>query len=383
MTSKKRKICILSGKRGGYGALTRTMNLIEKDPSLKLQLIVTDMHLSSKFGKTLLEVEKSFKVSAKIDMEQRDGSPLARTRALIKCLEKIPRALEKLKPDIFLCLGDRGEVLVSVVAAVNMGIPIAHIQGGDVSGNLDEFFRHAITKLSHIHFPSTRDSAKRIERMGEEKWRIFAVGDTHVDLIANRMYTKNHMVRKRFGLDRNEKYLILLQHPVSTEPEKSYSQMSQTLKAVKKIGLRAIVVYPCSDQGYEGIINAMRKFKKEKNFSFHKNIEAPDFLGLLSGAEVLVGNSSSGIIEAPHFKLPVVNIGKRQLGRIRDKNVIDVKGSWLDISEAIKKASSKKFRKSLKSCGKIYGDGRSAEKIVKTLKNIKINKKLLEKRMTY
>lgn len=383
MTFKKRKICILSGKRGGYGALMRTMNLIKEDPALKPQLIVTDMHLSPKFGKTLLEVEKSFRVSAKVDMEQLDDSPLGRTRALIKCLEKIPRVLQRLKPDIFLCLGDRGEVLVSVVAAVNMGIPIAHIQGGDISGNLDELFRHAITKMSHIHFPSTKDSAKRIEKMGEEKWRIFVVGDTHVDLIANKMYTKNHIVKKKFGLREKEKYLILLQHSVTTEPEKSYSQMLQTLKAVKKANLRTIMVYPCSDQGYQGILDAIGKYKKEKNFSLHKNIEAPDFLGLLSGAESLVGNSSSGIIEAPYFKLPVVNIGRRQLGRVRDKNVIDVEGDWSDIFKAIKKSLSKNFRKSLKGCGKIYGDGHSAERIVKVLKNIKINKELLEKRMTH
>ncbi|MFQ6049516.1 MAG: UDP-N-acetylglucosamine 2-epimerase [Candidatus Paceibacterales bacterium] len=379
-----RKICILSGKRGGYGALMRTMDLIKKDPDLELQLIVTDMHLSSKFGKTLFEVEKSFKVKAKVDMKQLDDSPLGRTEALIRCLEKIPHAFQKLKPDIFLCLGDRGEVLVSVIAAMNMGIPVAHIQGGDISGNLDEFFRHAITKLSHIHFPSTKDSAKRIEKMGEEKWRIFVVGDTHVDLIANKMHTQNHIVRKKFGLGEKEKYLILLQHSVNTEPEKSYSQMLQTLKAVKKTNLRSIIVYPCSDQGYQGIIDAIEKFRKEKNFSFHKNIEAPDFLGLLSGAEVLVGNSSSGIIEAPYFKLPVVNIGKRQLGRVRDKNVIDVKENSRKIFEAINKAlSDTKFRKSLKECGKIYGDGQAAERIVKVLKEIEINEKLMEKKMTY
>lgn len=384
-SKKIRKICVFSGKRGGFGALIPTMELIDQDPVLELQIVVADMHLSSKFGRTLSEVEKSFKVAAKIDMKQKDGSSLERTRALAVCLEKTAVALKKLKPDIFLCLGDRGEVLTSVIAANNLGIVVAHIQGGDISGNLDEFFRHAITKMSHLHFPSTKESAKRIERLGEEKWRIFVVGDIHLDLIAHQMFTPNLEVRKKFGLAEKEKYLILLQHSVNTEPDKAFGQMSQTLKAVKKTGTRTIIVYPCSDQGYEGIIRAINKFKNEKQFNIYKNIKAPDFLGLLSDCQVLVGNSSSGIIEAPYFKLPAVNISKRQQGRARDKNVLDVeKGGWQAIYRAIQKALfDRRFRQSLRSCGRLYGDGRAAESIVKALKKVKIDKKLLEKRMAY
>lgn len=382
---KVRKICILSGKRGGFGSLIRTMNLIVQNPNLELQLIVTDMHVSKKFGKTLVEVEKNFPVAAKIDMRQESGDSAARSEALGVCLQKITKVFQKLKPDIFLCLGDRGEVLSAVIAANNLRIPVAHIQGGDISGNLDEVFRHAITKMSHIHFPSTDDSARRIEKMGEEKWRIHVVGDTHLDLITNKMFTDNPSVRKKYGLTPHEDYFVLLQHPVNTEPEKSYSQMKHILSAVEKFGKSTILIYPCSDQGYDGIVKAINEYSKNPLFHIYKNIEAPDFLGLMSGAEVLIGNSSSGIIEAPLFHLATINIGKRQTGRLRDLNIIDVEGkNEQEISNAILYAmNNKEFRNNLKNCGKVYGDGKTAERIVKVLTQVKLDDKLFEKRMIY
>lgn len=365
--------------------MIRTMDLIEKDPDLELQLVVTDMHLSNKFGKTLCEVEKRFKVSAKIDMKQKSGKSVHRSEALGECLKGTSKVLEKLRPDIFLGLGDRGEILAAMIAANNLYIPVAHVQGGDISGNLDEVFRHAMTKLSNIHFPSTEESARRIEKMGEEKWRIYVVGDTHLDLIANKQYTGNLKARKKIGLGEKEKYLVVVQHSVNTEPEKAYTQMSRTLSAVGKINLRTIIIYPCSDQGYEGIIKAIGEHKKNKNFKIYRNIEAPDFLGLMEGAEILIGNSSSGIIEAPMFKLPVINIGDRQKGRLRDFNVVDIDGkNEAEIFNAIRYVmSNKEFNLSLKNCGKIYGKGQAAEKIVAVLKKIKIDEKLLKKRMTF
>lgn len=382
---RKRKICVLSGKRGGFGALVRTMQLIQRDPSLELQLVVTDMHLSDKFGKTLFEVEKLFPVKGKIDLGQKDGSSVERSVALGKGLSEISRVLKRLRPDIFLCLGDRGEVLAGVIAANNLGIPVAHIQGGDVSGNLDEVFRHAITKMSHIHFPSTDDSARRIMRMGEEEKRIHIVGDTHLDLIKARMYTKGPAVRKKYRLGAKEEFIIVLQHSVNTEPKLSFEQMRRTLKAVQEMGIRAIIVYPCSDQGYEGVVRAIQLYRREPQFQVHKNIDAPDFLGLMSEARALVGNSSSGIIEAPLFRLPAVNVGKRQQGRLRDFNVIDTPGTTVkEIFNALLVAlRDQEFRTSLKRCGKVYGDGRAAEKIVKVLKQVALGSALLEKRITF
>jgi len=380
-----RKICILSGKRGGFGSLIRTMRLINQDPGLELQLIVTDMHLSAQFGKTLVEVEKEFNVAGKVAMDQKNGNSEARSEAMGVCLRDMTKVIHDLKPDIFLCLGDRGETLVSVIAANNLRIPVAHIQGGDISGNLDEVFRHAITKMSHIHFPSTGDSAKRIEKMGEDMARIHVVGDTHLDLITNKMYTPNAIVRKQFNLGDDEKYVVVLQHSVNTEPEKSYDQMSRTLEAVDRIGHKAVVVYPCSDQGYDGIVKAIEEHQDNSKFQIHKNIEAPDFLGLMSGAETLVGNSSSGIVETPSFKLPTVNIGKRQTGRLRDFNVWDAEGNSVEeiIGAIHYVTTNKEFKDSLENCGNIYGNGSAAEKIIKVLKEVELGDELFEKRMTY
>jgi len=271
-----------------------------------------------------------------------------------------------------------------VILRNNLRIPVAHIQGGDISGNLDEVFRHAITKMSHIHFPSTKDSAERIKKMGEDEWRIHTVGDAHLDLIGSNLYTDEFEVREKYNLG-DERYIIVLQHSVNTEPECSYDQMQKTLTAVKKIEIKTLIVYPCSDQGYEGIIKAIEECKNDKNLYVYKNIDAPDFIGLMNNAEVLVGNSSAGIIEAPMFKLPTVNIGKRQNGRQRDRNVVDVEGETSnEISQAIERALyHEDFRDTLKQCGSIYGEGKTGEQIVKILKTIELGDHLFEKKMTY
>jgi GDP/UDP-N,N'-diacetylbacillosamine 2-epimerase (hydrolysing) len=380
----KRKICVISGKRGGFGALIRTMQLIEKDPDLELQLILTDMHLSREFGYTIKEVDGWFSVAEKVDIKQKNDTSVSRTGAMGLCMHKMAHAFNSLKPDILLIIGDRGEVFASAIAAANLNIPIAHIQGGDVSGNVDEVFRHAITKLSHIHFPATEDSARRIRKMGEEKWRIHVVGDVHVDLIKAKMYTPAKIVRARYRLSDNEDFMMVLYHPVTTEPENSYKDMKNVLKAVMRFNIKVILTYPCSDQGYQGIIDAINEVSHSEQFHIYKNIEAPDFLGLLSCTKVLIGNSSSGLIEAPYFKLPVVNVGKRQLGRLREENVIDVEPKTDSIYRAINMAfNDNKFHEKLKHCGHVFGNGKCAEKIVGILKNIEINKKLIEKRMTY
>ena len=178
-----KRICVWSGKRGGFGALTPTMQAIRDHPDLELQLVVTDQHLYDRFSRTVREVEEQFPISAAIDMGQSGDSNQDRAQAIGRCLEQSAAVLAELKPDILLVIGDRGEVFAACIAAHNLRIAIAHVQGGDVSGSLDEPVRHAITKLAHIHLPSTASSAERIRRMGEEDWRIHVVGDTHVDQI--------------------------------------------------------------------------------------------------------------------------------------------------------------------------------------------------------
>lgn len=378
------KVCHFNGKRGGFGALKRTLRMIADDPDLELQIVVSDMHLSDKFGKTLREVQGEFKIDALVDMEQKGDSPADRSEAMGVCLKDVSRVLEELRPDLLLVLGDRGEVLSAVIAAVNLRIPVFHVEGGDVTGNLDEVFRHAITKMAHIHFPSNTEAAERIRKMGEEEWRIHIAGDAHIDPIASGEFCPNAEMRSKYGLG-DGRYLIVLQHSVTTEPEKAKDQMTETMAAVEKTGLPAIVIYPCSDQGYGGIIEAIEQYRKNPQFKIYKNIPAPEFLGLLSGAEAIVGNSSSGIKEAPYFHTPAINIGKRQMDRPRDRAVIDVPEAEREgIFAAINRARTDAgYREGLAICQNLYGDGRCAETILKIIKETPLDARLFEKRMSY
>lgn len=360
------------------------MQAIDADEDLELILIVTDQHLYEHFGGTVKEVETWFKVGYKLYLDQKDDKPVSRSIAIGKCVQKMSETFEESKPDLLLVLGDRGEVLAGVIAAVNMGIPIAHIQGGDISGCVDEFVRHSITKLSHIHFPSTETSAKRIENMGEEKWRIHTVGDCHLDEMASGHFTQPAEIEKKFDLNLKEPFVLCLQHPVTTEPHKSYDQMTALLESLKKFKHQTVVVYPCSDHGYEGIIRAIEEHREEPWLRIHKNIDCHDFWGLENVASVFVGNSSAGLIETPFFKVPSITIGKRQEGRERAENCLYADSNVESITEAMTTAlENESFKSSVKNCSQPFGDGKSWEKMFNVMKNVEIDDKLFEKKMTY
>ncbi len=378
----KRRICVWSGKRGGFGAMTPTMNLIADHDDMELKVVVTDQHLYDRFGRTVEEVEGRFRVDAAIDMGQEGDSNADRGRAVGVCLTKSIDVLADLAPDILLVIGDRGEVFAAGIAAHNLRIPIAHVQGGDVSGSLDEPVRHAITKLAHIHFPSTELSADRIRRMGEEDWRIHVVGDTHIDQIILGDVTPEEELRRRYGLS-DEPFVLVLQHSDSTVADQSGAQMAETMAAVSDAGVRALLVYPCSDQGFEGIIGEIEKAANPPLVTVHKNIPAPDFVGLQKLAAALVGNSSAGLIEAPYFGLPAVNIGDRQIGRERAGNTLDVAYDRAAISQALDQAFDQGFRKKLCDLTPPFGDGTAYRRIVEVLAGVELGPALLNKRMTY
>jgi len=257
-----RHLAVLTGKRGGYGAMKPMLKLIEADPALKLSLIVTDQHVNPKFGATIAEVEKDFTVAAAVDLEQRDGSGPARARAIGMCLSKMAAVLDELRPHILVLYGDRGEVIATAIAALHLGIPIAHLQGGDLSGNMDELIRHAMTKLSHLHFASNEDSAARILGLGEELWRVHVVGDNHIDQIVARDYTDAETLRERYAISPVERPLLVLQHPETTRKRDNYADMRATLKAVLALGRRTLIIYPCSDQGYEEVVRAIEEVRR-------------------------------------------------------------------------------------------------------------------------
>jgi GDP/UDP-N,N'-diacetylbacillosamine 2-epimerase (hydrolysing) len=379
-----KKIFVLTGKRGGFGAMKPMLRLMRDEPTIDLQLVVTDQHLSHAFGNTVEEVEKEFKCSAKVDLQQEGGTPLNRAQALGVCVTKMSQVLSDLKPDICVLYGDRGEVLASALVATTLGIPIAHIQGGDLSGSVDEQMRHAITKLAHIHFPSTEESGTRLKKMGEDPSSVHIVGDNHIDLLVAGEYANRSEVMQRLGIVDGRPTIIILQHPETTDPDASLAQMDETFKAVSGIDAQYIVIYPCSDAGYEGIVDSIEQNTFESKFKVFKNVDAHIFWGLLKIASALVGNSSSGIIEAPTFKLPVVNIGRRQDNRLRSENVIDVPHEKNAIKEAIEKAlNDSSFRDKVSECSQIYGDGEAGLRIVDVLKNMEIKKDLFVKRMMY
>ncbi len=380
---KKRRIAVITGTRAEYGYLFPILEKIRSDRSLELQLIVTGMHLSKEHGLTYKMIERDgFKIKAKVQMDLNTDKSEGMAKALGIEITGIAKVLSSLKPDIVVIFGDRLEAFAGAAAAAYMNIATAHIHGGDRSkGDIDERVRHAITKLAHIHFPATEKSRTRIIKLGERPDNVFKVGSSTVDSLKSLKYKSKAEVMKELGFWEND-YILILQNPVTTEPEESGRQMTETVKAVKAFDNAKVVIEPNSDAGYKGIKKALQKING--SVRIFTNLKRMDYLSLLKHAAVLVGNSSSGIIEAPYFKVPVVNIGIRQQGREKSTNIIDAKDNAASIKKAVQKAlSDTAFAKKVRGCKNLYGDGRSAERITKILKNIKITKSLLQKQITY
>jgi len=380
-----RKICVVTGTRAEYGVLKPIMRAIDNNPKLELSIIATGMHLSKEFGYSFNEIIKDgFNVNEKVEMNPERDSGISMAKSVGKGIIGISDALNKIKPDIVLVIGDRIEALAATITAAYMNIIVAHISGGDVTrAGLDESVRHVITKLSHIHFPSTKKSAGRVLKMGEDKWRIFQVGAPCLDTILHEKFFSRKEVEKKFNLESGKDFIVLLQHSITTETEKVESQITETLWAIKELGIQTIIIYPNSDAGGRKIINKIKEYEKLPFISSYKNLPQKDYFSLLKHARALVGNSSSGIIESSSFKLPVVNIGIRQEGRERANNVIDVNHDRKEILKAMKKALSEEFKRKLRNCVSPYGDGKTAQRITKVLSEIKINKRLLQKRIAY
>jgi UDP-N-acetylglucosamine 2-epimerase (non-hydrolysing)/GDP/UDP-N,N'-diacetylbacillosamine 2-epimerase (hydrolysing) len=374
---------VLTGKRGGFGAMKPMLRLMRDDPEIELQLVVTDQHVSDRFGRTEQEVRQEFEIAAAVDMRQADASPYARAAALGNCLSGMAETMAELRPDICVLYGDRGEVAAAALAATTLNIPIAHLQGGDVSGSLDEPMRHAVTKLAHLHFPSTEASAERIRKMGEEAWRVHRVGDSHLDPILAGEYRPRDEVLARFKLDPEKPILVVLQHSETTAPGASYDQMRETLEAVRETGHQTVLVHPCSDAGFDGIVRAIDELAAAPQFRVFVNLDAPWFWGLLSVASVLVGNSSAGLIETPSFRLPAVNVGRRQIGRACAENVLHVEHDRAAILAAISNALSPEFRAAASVCGQPFGDGQAGRRVHACLRDIPLDRKLLLKRLSW
>lgn len=382
---KQRKIAVLTGARATYGYNRRIMRLIHESNHLELAVIVTGMHLLKEYGLTVQEVAREgLPIAARADMMLGGDTPTAWAKSLGVCVQSLAQVYDMIQPDMLLVTGDRGEMLAATMTAAYMNIPVAHLQSGDLSGHIDGSARHAITKLCHIHFPACEDSAKRVERMGEEPWRIFNVGAPQLDEVIHGPRLEPRVVAKMLGLNLETPILIVLQHPVLAEVSQTRDQMVETMEAIEKIGLQTVVIYPNVDAAGQEIIDVIRQYEHLSFIRSFRNLERQAFISLLAMASVIVGNSSCGILEAPSFKLATVNIGTRQRGRMQASNVIDVSHDREQIADAIRRALwDEGFKATVRDCVNPYGDGKSSERVVKILSEIPIDQRLLDKQMTY
>lgn len=381
----KRKICVITGTRADYGILFPVMKAICSSYNLKLYIIATCMHLMKEFGYTAKQIEKDgFDIYEKINISYKKDTGEAMADSIGKAVSKFAEAFSRLKPDIVVVLGDRGEMLAAAIAANYLNISVAHLHGGEVSGHVDGILRHAITKLSHIHFPATKGSAERILKLGEESWRIFTAGAPALDRIEKGQFTDKNELFKKYNLEQDKPFIIVAQHPVSSQVKYAGEQIKITLEAVKRFNIQAVIIYPNADAGGREMIRVIKGYEGFPYFRIFKSIPHEDYLGLLRYALAIAGNSSSALIEAPSFGLPAVNIGIRQEGRERGENVIDAGNDQDQIVRAVKKAGyDKKFREAVKRCKNPYGSGSSSDRIVKVLSRIKLNEGLLQKRIAY
>jgi GDP/UDP-N,N'-diacetylbacillosamine 2-epimerase (hydrolysing) len=379
----KRKIVVTTGTRADYGILRTLLKKIEKSSKLKLDLIVTGMHLSPKFGRTINEIKKDgFTVSKEIKFLPTKDTNYEMSLVLGYGIISFSQVFKKLKPDINLILGDRDEMLASAIAAYHMNIPNAHIHGGDRSkGGIDEYNRHAITKISNIHFAASKKSYNRILKMGENPKFVFHTGSPSIDEIKENKITTKKQLEKKFGLKIKGDEILLLQHPITTQSEQSKKQIIETLNALSKLKKNTIAIAPNSDAGNIEIFKNLEKFSEKFDFiKTYPSLPRADFLGFLKYSRLLLGNSSSGMIEASYFNTPVINIGIRQDGREKGSNVINVNCSKNEIIKEIQRCFKRRNQYKKQN---IYGYGEASKKIVKHLEMVKLDKELIRKQIYY
>ena len=378
-----RKICIIVNSRANYSRIYSVLKAIQKHKKLKLQLVVGASALLYRFGKVINKIEKDgFRPVAKLYSIVEGENPVTMAKSTGIAIIELSTIFENLKPDIVLTVADRFETLATAVAASYMNIPLAHTQGGEQTGSIDESVRHAITKLAHIHFPATNKSKINLLKMGENKKFIFNYGCPSIDLIDNKKLKISSNLFTNIGgvgnkIDLFKPYLVILQHPVTTEYKSTINQINETILAIKKINMQTIWLWPNVDAGSDEISKRLRMFREKYSkfpIRFIRNFDPEDYLKIIYNSSCLVGNSSSAIREGSYLGIPAVNIGTRQRDRERGINILDVPYEKLKIFNAIKKQLKiNKYRRS-----NLYGKGNSGIKIANKLATIKltINKKL-------
>ena len=380
----RRKILYVSGSRADYGLMRSVLFRINNHPDMELHIAATGMHLMPEFGNTINEIRQDGYTFHRIDVTYAQDTKESMALFIGGFIQKFADLVRIIRPDFILLLGDRGEMLGGAIVGAYLGVPLVHIHGGEVTSTVDEFARHAITKLSHIHLPATEESAQRIIKMGEDPRYVFVVGAPGLDEILKVQPASVKEIADHYTIDPSIPLILVLQHPVPLEPGDPAFQMNETLTAVCGFPHQIFIIYPNADAGGRAMIDVIKRYASTKNIRAFQSIEHRDFLQLLKISSVIVGNSSAGIIEAPSFGVPAINIGTRQNGRQKGENVIDAGYNSHEIVTAINRVLyDEAFKRKVKTAINPYGDGNSSKKIVEILKKIVITPDLLQKRMRY
>ncbi|MEE9295264.1 MAG: UDP-N-acetylglucosamine 2-epimerase [Phycisphaerae bacterium] len=386
---RRRRVAVVTGTRAEYGLLRSTIEAIAKHPQLQLQLVVTGMHLLKKFGHTVQQIESDgWKVDVCVPMQRGTDRPLDQAEGLARGIRGVAAFLERAGTDVVLVLGDRIEAMAGALAATTTGRFVAHVHGGDVApGDLDEQLRHSLTKLAHIHLAATRDAARRIIKMGERPEHVHVVGAPGLDdlfAIAAKHRSSGRGAGATGGLPARAGALII-QHAYGRAPTVEGRVMSAILNAVRATDLDAVIIYPNTDRGHSGVLRAIEKHARAADNGNHlravRSLTRDQYLGMLCGAKVLIGNSSSGVIEAPVAGTPSVNVGDRQEGRLRaGPSVIDAAESLSDIRRGLAQALRRRPRTLTNTP---YGDGQAGRRIAAVLARKPLNDTCRRKRSTF
>lgn len=373
--SHKRKILFVTERRADYSRLKPIMQLVKKSKKLELCLVMTGVHLLKEFGNTREVIEKDgFKINAVAPVfKDKDGDDgLTMVRAFGSFVISLAEVIDREKPDLIFVGFDLGAHLAAAIIGMHLNIPVAHIQGGERSGTIDEVLRHATTKFSHIHFVATEESRQRVIKLGEDPKYVFLVGSPSLDSIKGISYESREVILKKYGLDYRKPLIIFSQHPVTTESDKVVDQIRESIKAIdyikRKYNAEVLAIYSNNDAGGKRIVKELNA----SDFKVYPHIVYEDYLRILKVAHVLVGNSSTGIHEAPSFGLPTVNIGSRQQLRERGVNIIDAPCHKKAIEKAVERClTDKKFRDYVKKGKNPFDHGNAAEQVVHIIETLR------------
>jgi UDP-hydrolysing UDP-N-acetyl-D-glucosamine 2-epimerase len=378
-----RTIGVVTVARSDYGHLVPLLEGIRSSPRLALQLFVGGSHLSERFGRTVAAIEADgWPITDRIAVASEADAPADVAAAAAAGLAGFARAFARARPELIVVLGDRIEMLAAAVAALPLTIPVAHVHGGEVTeGAIDEQARHAITKLAHLHFAAAVPYARRILRMGEEPWRVHVSGAPGLDRLVRLAVLSREELARRIGLPLRRPTLLVTFHPVTLEAGDTAAQVDALAAALAATDGDVVISYPGSDALHRTVVGRLERLAADRPATRLVAALGEDtYCSLLREADAMVGNSSSGLIEAPSFRLPVVNIGSRQRGRLRAANVIDVEPAKDEILAGLRRALHPDFRRSLAGMANPYGDGRAAPRIVGVLETVELGPRLIRKR---